>query len=129
MIQFNVLSGKMAGTQTVARRFPFRVGREAGADLRLPDAGVWDQHFRLDFKPAEGLVLTAQGEALVTVNDQPVRETLLRNGDRLGVGSARLQFWLAETRQRGLRLREAFAWASIVFVTLAQLALLHLLLR
>ena len=129
MIQLNTLSGKMAGTQTVARRFPFRVGRAAAADLRLDDAGVWDQHFRLDFKPAEGLVLTAEGEALVTVNDQPLKETVLRNGDRLGAGSARLQFWLAETRQRGLRLREAFAWGCIGLVTAAQVALLLLLLR
>jgi pSer/pThr/pTyr-binding forkhead associated (FHA) protein len=128
MVQLNILSGKMAGTQTVARRFPFHVGREAGADLRLSNAGVWDKHFRLDFKPAEGFILTAQGDALVTVNDQPVRETILRNGDLLGVGSTRLQFWLAETRQRGLRLREAFAWGSIALVTLAQLALLYFLL-
>jgi hypothetical protein len=129
MIQLEVLSGKTAGNQTVARRFPFHVGRAAGAGLRLEDGGVWDQHFRLDFQPTEGFVLTAEGEALVTVNDQPAKQTILRNGDRLGIGSARLQFWLARTRQRGLKFREAFVWGCVVFITLLQGALLCLLLQ
>ena len=129
MVQLHVLSGKMAGTQAVARRFPFRIGRAAAADLRLEDAGVWDQHFRLEFQPAAGLVLTTEKEAIVTVNDQPVTQATLRNGDLLGAGSVRLQFWLAETRQRGLWLREAVAWSCIALVTVVQIALLCLLLR
>jgi hypothetical protein len=129
MIQFNVLSGKMAGTQTVARRFPFHIGREAGVDLRLEDPGVWDRHARVDFKKAEGISLTALGEALVSVNDQSVRETVLRNGDRLAIGSVQLRFWLAETRQRGLGIREFVVWACVLFVTLGQLALLYWLLQ
>ena len=129
MIQFSVLSGKMAGTQTVARRFPFHIGREADANLRLEDAGVWDRHARLDFKAAEGFRLSALGDALVTVNGQSVRETLLRNGDRLGIGLVQLRFWLAETRQRGLRLREGLVWSCVLLVTLGQLALLYWLLR
>lgn len=127
MVQFDVLSGNMAGARTVARRFPFHVGRAAGNDLRLDDGGVWDRHFRLDFRPGEGFVLTPEGEALITVNDQPSAQTVLRNGDRLGLGSARLQFWLAETSQRGLTAREVFAWACIGAVTLAQIALIYLL--
>jgi hypothetical protein len=129
MIQLNVLSGNMAGLQTVARRFPFHIGRDAGADLRLEDAGVWDRHARIDFKPAEGLTLTVLGDALVTVNEQPVHEAVLRNGDRLGLGSVQLRFWLAETRQRGLRLRESLVWTCVLLVTLGQLALLYWLLQ
>ena len=129
MIQLKVLCGSKAGDHLVVRRFPFRIGRAADADLRLTDSGVWDQHLRLDFRPADGLVFTAQGDALVTLNNQPVTKAVLRNGDFLGLGSARLQFWLAETRQRGLRLREFFVWSCIVFVTLAQVALLYALLR
>jgi hypothetical protein len=54
---------------------------------------------------------------------------VLRNGDRLGLGSVQLRFWLAETRQRGLRVREGLAWSCVVVVTLGQLALLYWLLR
>ena len=129
MVQFEILSGTLAGTHTVARRFPFQIGRAPGADLRLEDAGVWDQHARVDFKRAEGLTLTALGDALVSVNDQHVRKTSLRNGDRLAVGSVQMRFWLAETRQRGLGLRESIFWAGVVLVTLGQLALLYWLLQ
>jgi len=45
------------------------------------------------------------------------------------VGSVQLQFWLAETRLRGLRLHEGLAWAGLAIVTLAQVALIGWLLR
>ena len=53
MVQLKILSGKKAGTAWVARRFPVRIGRSAGADLQLEESGVWDEHLQLDFKPAE----------------------------------------------------------------------------
>lgn len=129
MVQLRVLSGKMAGDHKVARRFPFTIGRGEAADLRLEDSGIWDRHARLDFVAREGIRLTALDEALVTVNEQPVREAVLRNGDRLGLGSVQLRFWLAETRQRGLGLLETLAWGCVLAVTLSQVALLYWLLR
>ena len=129
MIQFNVLSGRMAGARTVARRFPFHLGRDSAADLQLDDPGVWDRHARVDFKAGEGFALVAVGDALITVNNQPVRETVLHNGDHVSLGSVRLSFWLAETRQRGLRFRESLVWACALGVTLVQVGLLYWLLR
>ena len=87
MVQLKVLSGKKAGTAWVARRFPVRIGRSAAADLQLEEDGVWDQHLQLDFDPAEGIVLSAQPNALATVNGQPVQQTVLRNGDAIEIGS------------------------------------------
>src|SRR6266568_1560434 len=107
MVQFSILSGKKAGTSWVARRFPVRIGRAGGCDLQVDDAGVWDQHLQLDFIPADGFVLSAQPDCLVAVNAQPVQETVLRSGDIIEAGSLKLQFWLSETRQVGLRLRES----------------------
>jgi predicted component of type VI protein secretion system len=129
MVQFSVLSGRQAGTRWVARRFPFCIGRGDGTHLQLDAPGVWDQHARLDFKRNEGFCLTALGDALVTVNDKPVRDAVLRNGDHIGLGSARVQFWLAETRQRSLWWREAAAWSCVGLFTLGQIGLLHWLLR
>ncbi len=129
MVQIKVLSGKMAGHQTVARRFPFRIGRHGSADLPLDDAGVWEEHARLDLKRPDGFCLTALGEALVAVNGQSVGCIALRNGDRISVGSVQLQFWLAATRQRGLIFREGFVWGVIILITLVQVGLLYWLLR
>jgi pSer/pThr/pTyr-binding forkhead associated (FHA) protein len=129
MIQLKILSGKKAGGQTAVRRFPFRIGRAPGNDLQLDDDGVWNQHLVLEFQKKENFNLTTAPEALTTVNGTPVQNTVLRNGDIIALGSARLQFWLAAARQRGLRFREGFVWALLIFVTLGQFILIYRLLR
>jgi predicted component of type VI protein secretion system len=129
MIQLKVLSGKKAGTAWVARRFPVRIGRSASAELQVEDSGVWDQHLELHFDPAEGIVLSAQPNALAAVNGEAVQQTVLRNGDAIDIGSLRLQFWLSETRQADLRLREGFTWAAIAAISLGQVGLIYWLLR
>jgi len=129
MIQLKILSGKKAGTAWVARRFPVRIGRSVGADLQLEENGVWDQHLQLDFNPATGLILTAQPRALATVNGQPVEQTVLRNGDAIDIGSSKMQFWLSETRQAGMRFREGLTWVAIAAISLGQIALIYWLLR
>jgi pSer/pThr/pTyr-binding forkhead associated (FHA) protein len=129
MVQLKFLSGKKAGTAWVARRFPVRIGRSAGADLQLEESGVWDEHLQLDFKPAEGIVLSVQPNALVAVNGQAVQQTVLRNGDSIDLGSSKLQFWLADTRQTDLRLREGVTWAAIAAISIGQLGLIYWLLH
>jgi pSer/pThr/pTyr-binding forkhead associated (FHA) protein len=128
MIQLNVLSGKKAGSRTVVRRFPFHVGRAAENDLQLDDDGVWDQHLALGFQSG-GFNLAVAPSALITVNGEPFQNQTLRNGDIITIGSAKLQFWLAAARQRGLRCREFFVWTLIAAVTAAQFALIYLLIR
>jgi predicted component of type VI protein secretion system len=129
MVQLNILSGKQAGARWMARRFPVRIGRAAANDLRLEEDGVWDQHCELKFDRAEGFILTAQPEALLAVNHEPVRSARLRNGDRIELGSARLQFWLNEIPQRGQRLREGLVWTLVVAICLTEVALVYWLLR
>jgi Inner membrane component of T3SS, cytoplasmic domain len=129
MVQLKVLSGKKAGTAWVARRFPVRIGRSASADLQLEESGVWDQHLKLDFNPAEGIVLSAEPNALAAVNGLAVHQAVLRNGDAIDIGSLKLRFWLTETRQADLRLREGFTWAAIAAISLGQVGLIYWLLR
>ena len=129
MVQLKVLSGKKAGTTWVARHFPVGIGRAATADLQLEEDGVWDQHLRLDFDPAEGIVLTALPNALATVNGQPAQRTVLRNGDAIDIGSLRMRFWLSETQQAGLRFREGLTWAGIAAISLGQIGLIYWLLH
>lgn len=129
MFQLKVLSGKKAGTVWVARRFPVRIGRAAAADLQLEESGVWDQHLKLDLSPEEGIVLSAQPNALATVNGQPAHRVVLRNGDAIDVGSLRMQFWLSEARQAGLSFREGLTWAGITAVSLGQVGLIYWLLH
>ena len=129
MVQLDILSGKMAGSQTVVRHFPFRIGRGAGNQLRLEDDGVWDRHLTLELQRQEGFKLAVAPNAIVAVNNEPAQNSALHSGDVITLGSVKLQFWLAATRQRGLRLRELFVWALITAVTAAQFGLIYLLLR
>jgi pSer/pThr/pTyr-binding forkhead associated (FHA) protein len=129
MVQLEILSGKKAGTRWVARRLPVHVGRSAPADLCLEESGVWDRHLELHLDPSRGFVLAVQRDTLATVNGQPVTETVLHNGDYIDIGSAKLRFWLGETRQGGLRKREWFTWTALAAITAGQLALIYWLLR
>ncbi|HEV2209615.1 MAG TPA: FHA domain-containing protein [Verrucomicrobiae bacterium] len=128
MVQLSDLSGKTAGATWAARRFPVLIGRGVAADLRVEADGVWDQHARLEFHPLDGFVLRAQGEALASINGQPVQEAVLRNGDVIELGSLKLQFWLSETRQTGLTAREWMVWFGIGLVLMSEVALIYRLL-
>ncbi len=129
MIQFQILTGKQAGAQWMARRFPVRIGRATGNDLQLEEAGVWDQHCVLNLNPAEGFILTAQSDALLTVNQAATRSIRLRNGDQVEMGSARLRFWLKEAPQRTQRFHEWLVWTLVVAICLGEVAIVYWLLR
>ena len=129
MVQLRILSGQMAGDIKVARRFPFAIGRAADNDLCLTDEGVWENHLSLGFEKNEGFILLAAPDAFAAVNDQPQTPALLRNGDIISFGSAKIQFWLAAPAQRGLRFREAFVWLLIAGITAGQVALIYWLIR
>jgi len=129
MVQLNILSGTKAGTSWGARRFPVRIGRGPASHLQLEDAGVWDHHLDLAMLAGEGFVVIAHDNALISVAGRPVQRTVLRNGDILGIGAVKIQFWLARTRQAGLRFREVLTWTGIAAISLAQVALVYWLLK
>ena len=129
MIQLNILSGKKAGAQSAARRFPFRIGRalETNCNSTTTAFGISISHWNLTGRKVSRS--QPRKTALATINGGLVQTAILRNGDIITLGSAKLQFWLAAARQRGLRLREAFVWALLAAVTAAQFALIYWLIR
>jgi hypothetical protein len=115
MVQLEVLSGKRAGAVAVARRFPFVVGRDGSSDL--------------DLQMPDGFALKVLSQARAAVNDQPVQQAvILRNGDVIGIGAVKIRFWLGETRQLGLQMREFLTWAALVMLCAGQIALIYRLL-
>ena len=129
MVQLQVLSGTHPGTVTFARRFPFVVGRNSTADLCLEHDGIWDQHLELHLRIPDGFVLITHPQALTNVNGQPAKQTLLRNGDVIEIGSLKIQFCLSETRQHGLRTREFLTWIALAALCAGQFALIYGLLN
>ncbi len=129
MIQFQILSGKQAGSVVLAKRFPWQIGRARAADLRLEEDGIWDQHLTLALQPAQGFSLHLHPNARATVNGQSFQTIRLRNGDLIEAGPVKIQFWLSETRQAGLRLRETLTWLGLIGLCALQLAIIYALLR
>jgi pSer/pThr/pTyr-binding forkhead associated (FHA) protein len=129
MIQLKILTGKMAGTTWVARHFPVRIGRSTRADLQLEEPGVWEEHFQITLDVKQGFIVETQPNALATVNGEPTQQSILHNGDLIEIGSLKIQFWLGEATQRGLKIREGLVWAIIAAVTLGQIALVYWLIR
>jgi hypothetical protein len=129
MVQLRFLSGKLSGSSCSIDRFPCVIGRSSAAQLRIEEPGVWDKHMRLDLKRSEGFTIAALPGAQVTVNDQIVESAALKGGDIIGIGGAKLQFWLAATRQRKFQAAEFLTWIGLVALCLAQLALIYQLLR
>jgi hypothetical protein len=123
MVQLHVLTGAEAGKTVVARTFPFKVGRDSGNSLVLSDPGVFAEHFEVRFSE-EGFSLAPHGDAVVTLNAAPIGEEILRNGDVIGCGLAKIQFWLGQLPQRGLRAREMATWGLIALVAGVQVFVL-----
>ena len=129
MVQLEILTGRTAGTKWVARRFPVRIGRSPDSDVQLEEHGVWDDHLQIDLNPAAGFVLETQPQAFVVANGQTVERAVLRNGDVLEIGAVKLQFWLSEARQSGLKIQEGLVWAILFAVCVGQIALIYWLIR
>ena len=125
MVQLKVFSGNQAGATTLARRFPFVVGRNSTADLCLEQDGIWDRHLELYLQIPDGFLLKSHPGALTSVNGQSVQQAFLRNGDVIEIGPLKIQFWLSETHQRGLRTREFLTWFALAALCVGQIVLIY----
>jgi pSer/pThr/pTyr-binding forkhead associated (FHA) protein len=129
MVQLKILSGSRKGAAHLAQEFPCVIGRAAGSQLRLEEAGIWEQHLKLALVYPDGFQLEVQPGAIASVNGQPCQQTRLRNGDVIELGSVKLQFWLGEVAQPALTTRERLTWCIIFLLLVFQLALVLWLVR
>ena len=129
MVRLQILNGRKAGLSFNSDSFPLVIGRATSGGVVLEESGVWDQHFQISLDSDEGFFLEVFPPALASVNDQPVERILLRNGDLITAGSAKLQFWLQETRQASLRLRETGTLLSFFLLCAAQFGIIYWLLN
>jgi pSer/pThr/pTyr-binding forkhead associated (FHA) protein len=128
VVQLQLLTGNRSGTIFRSTHFPIRAGREPESDLPLDDPGIWQRHFVIDCS-SEGLVLEAEAEALLSVNDALVQRAVLRNGDIITLGALKIRFSLSPVRQSSLALREWLTWIALAALCLGQIALVYELIR
>lgn len=127
MVRLQILTGKQNGAVFEGARFPIQAGRSKDCDLVLDDLGVWPRHFRIDWQ-AEGLILEAESDALLNVNDTPVRRAVLRNGDVMTVGAARIRFSFSPVRASSQATVEWLTWIALAALCLGQVGIIYKLL-
>lgn len=111
------------------RHFPVRIGRSTRSDIQLEDPAVWDEHVEVQLGPENDFIVAAHLHAPATINGDTISQShSLRNGDVLGIGSVKLQFWLPDPGQRGLSFREWLTWIGIAMICAGQVALIYWLL-
>ncbi len=128
MLQIRAIAGTRQATVWEAETFPLQIGRSVRSDIRLEEAGVWDEHAEVGFDAEEGFLLNGYAGALLRVNGESVEQVRLRNGDIIELGSVKLQCWLSEVKRRNLSWRERFVWFLLFLVTILQLILIGKLL-
>src|SRR5258706_7001447 len=68
------------------------LGRDSRNAVPLSDASVSRKHLRIEFTGRGYRLIDLGSKNRTFLNGEPVREGLLRNGDRIGVGDSELRF-------------------------------------
>ena len=94
-----VLTGAKEGRSFILTRPNTIVGRDELADIPLfGDIGVQRQHAIVSLTPLGVFAAPAPGQS-ITVNNQPVTQAALADGDVIGVGGHRLRFGMRRAPQ------------------------------
>lgn len=67
------------------------IGRGQDADLRLPDTGVSREHVEITWNGEDAVLTDLQSTNGTTVNDMPVDNWMLADGDVITVGHSRIE--------------------------------------
>jgi transcriptional regulator with GAF, ATPase, and Fis domain len=68
------------------------IGRDPKNPVVLNDASVSRQHLRIEFTGGDYRLVDLGSRNRTFLNSDPVREGLLRNGDRIGIGDTEMRF-------------------------------------
>jgi pSer/pThr/pTyr-binding forkhead associated (FHA) protein len=128
MYRLVFLNGPDKGKRLAIREPLITVGRDPDCFLRLTDEEASRKHAIIEQRP-EGVFLKDLDATNPTlVNDTPVREARLQNGDRIEFGSTLLQFQIladaTDAQRRRVSHGEGIATAAVVIIIAAQVALL-----
>lgn len=121
MFRLTVLEGKRRGQYFDIPSYPFVVGNNVEADLRMPDVGVWNNHVAIELKAGGEPHLKRLGEGVVSVNADPATFSKLRNGDLIVVGAAVFRFSLSPAPLKNLGRIPVVVWFVVGAVMLLEL--------
>lgn len=121
MFRLTVLEGKRRGQHFDISSYPFVIGNNVEADLRMPDLGVWSNHAAIELKAGGEPHIRRLGDGVVSVNAEPLMFSKLRNGDLIAVGAAVFRFSSSPASLKNLGNLPVFVWFFIGAVVLLEL--------
>lgn len=95
MAKLIVIEGPDRGTEFPLGEEPRAantIGRDPKNPIVLNDASVSRQHLRIEFTGRDFRLVDLGSRNRTFLNGEPIREGLLRNGDRIGIGDSELRF-------------------------------------
>lgn len=129
MFRLTVLEGKRRGQHFDITSYPFVVGNNVEADLRMPDLGVWSNHVAIELEAGGEPHLKRLGDGVVSVNADPATFLKLRNGDLIAVGAAVFRFSASPASLKNLERLPVFACFFVGAVVFLELFCIAFLLR
>ena len=121
MFRLTVLEGKRKGQHFDITSYPFVVGNNVEADLRMPDLGVWSNHAAIELEDGGEPHLKRLGDGVVSVNAKPSTFSKLRNGDMIAVGAAVFRFSSSPASLKNLGRLPVLVWFVVGAVVLLEL--------
>ena len=77
------------------------IGRSNDADLRLPDTGVSRQHAEITWNGQDAVLVDLQSTNGTTVNDTPIENWLLADGDVITLGHSHIEVRITGLENQG----------------------------
>lgn len=121
MFRLTVLKGKRRGQHFDISSYPFVVGNNVEADLRMSDLGVWSNHAAIELEIGGEPHLKRLGDGVVSINAEPATFSKLRNGDLIAVGAAVFRFSASPSLLKNLGRLPVFVWLIAGVVVLLEL--------
>jgi len=127
MFCLTVVKGKQQGHSIDIKKYPFVIGKNQEAHLRLSDAGIWDDHLAIDLTPGESPTVKRMGDGSVSVNSEPIESMTLRNGDIITIGAAQLRFNSTPAKRKSLVFQNSASWIALILVVILEIFLVILI--
>jgi hypothetical protein len=127
MFSLTVVNGKQQGQSIQLTKYPFVIGKNQEAQMRLPDVGVWDDHLAIELILGESPTIKRLGEGSININSEPIENSTLRNGDLITIGAAKLRFNSVPAKRKSLLFQNGASWAAMALVVILEIFLVILL--
>ena len=127
MFSLTIVEGRQRGQRVDLNKYPFVIGSNSDAHLKLSEPGVWSNHLVVELADNKGPALRRLGDGTVSLNSDPVEVSVLRNGDLINIGAAVLRFGLSPAKRKPLTFLNSASWTAIIAIVVLEIVLLLLL--